>query len=1088
MNKVPINRQINPAIKKTILILLLSIANNLMAQKDTLYFKLDTVFHTNWIKATKNDAEFYRPMPLKKVGNLYQIKDYYSNGNVQMEGFITNPENAYTYEGKVIWYYKNGNIEIESTYTKWKLNGLKKTYFEDGSLKTEGTYKDDDPLNGTFNDCCPYPTVDERKKGKRIASYRYYKDSKVIAEKSINDEDGHTKKILAYNKKGEQIAEVTVKPIEHYIDGKNVWFHIDKDKNILNIEGFATYKNGILEGESSSFDLKGNSIAKGIYQNGIPYSGTFFNDQILKTYKNGKLEGKEIAYSNDKIIAQGINKDGYHWDGQFKILYYQIETYKNGQLEGKQTIYYTDSFGYYIKEIKSYHHFINNKKEGESAHFDKKGKQIAKGIYKNDIPFTGTFYDEYYNTLTSYKEGEKHGMFIWYNRDGEIVTQQEYENGKIAGLVKSESYIENKTCECQYKNGKPFDGEVCKSYSVLHYKNGKIVKKETYNSNDLKTLEEVKTYTNEGLIAQNSTFFENKSYQLTYKNNKPFNGEEFSTFDRSLTTYKDGVKNGPFTEYTYEGVFIEGNYQNNLWDGTLTFDDRLHNKTSTCIYKNGEPIDGNVISNNCITNYKNGLKTGLESCNKNLHFKINNEYELIYDSIVKNYKNGKLHGKIQYFKEQNLVADGMYFFDSPQQGTFYVNKLFENYYEKGKLVRSTYYFGTFKKVDVFKDHLITNEVTYKNDTIIYKGNFKNGVENNGTFITIDDKKDPRQYILTQYKNGIKHGFEKTIGLDYKDEKLITIKDFYNGQLTKKTTEMAFNGNQKIEGSYHEGKPFSGSFYSRDDIIEKVERYQNRIKTGYQYYAVEGSNMERLLDSIYYKNGKPNQGNELEQYKSQTHQHVYKNGQLTKTNIYNFGIAKIPNIEVIYTDNGFITNYIKSVPGVERTAENVVFEKYNELSYSNAAKTEGKVEFFTEKEKGYLKFKNDELIEIQIDSKVSNILLKMYFEMPNVLVVDFKNTNIDIKMYPEFKFSSVPIYKDFLSFNDLFFKGDGIAHFYLETKLLSTCVIKKGDPYDGIIIRQYEDEMFKYSKYKEGKRMEKKKGLTKDELLNLINKL
>ena len=63
--------------KNTILILLLSIATNLMAQKDTLYYKLDTVWHTNWLPSSKKDAEFYRPMPLKKVGNLYQIKDYY---------------------------------------------------------------------------------------------------------------------------------------------------------------------------------------------------------------------------------------------------------------------------------------------------------------------------------------------------------------------------------------------------------------------------------------------------------------------------------------------------------------------------------------------------------------------------------------------------------------------------------------------------------------------------------------------------------------------------------------------------------------------------------------------------------------------------------------------------------------------------------------------------------------------------------------------------------------------------------------------------------------------------------------------------
>ncbi len=1064
--------------KKIITILLLSIATNLVAQKDTLYFKLDTVWRTNWLSSSKKDAEFYRPMPLKKVGDLYQIKDYYINGNLQMEGFCTDPKKD-IYHGKAIWYYKNENIEEEVTYNKGELNGLSKTYFKDGTLKTEGTYKNDKAFNGTFDECCPYATVEERKNGKRIANYRYYKDSQIIAEKSIKDADEHTNRILAYNKKGEQIAEVTVKPIELYIDGKNVWFNIDNDKNLLNIEGFATYKNGKLHGEAIDFDPEGKAIAKGINKNGISYSGTFIQGQKLKTYANGELNGKEITYSKGKIIAQGINKDDYHWEGQFRHGINQIATFKNGQPEGKQTTYYTDSFGYELKEINSYHHIINNKKEGESAYFDREGKEIAKGVYKNNEPFTGTFYNDYFNTLESYIEGKKDGLFIQYDNKGNITAQQEYENDKKSGAIKSTGFFVDRTCSCIYKNGEPFTGAVCEDLSVLHYNKGKIIKRETYNDDDQELLDELTIYNDDGELAQNTFFHKNKSYVLTYKKGKPFNGQHLSNYDKVLTTYKDGIKNGPFTEHTYQGAFVKGSYKNGLWDGVLTFEDWTHNKSTSCIYKDGKPTDGTVIENNCITNYKNGLKSGLEKCTENLYFKINNDYQLIYDSITQHYKKGKLDGKVQYFNAGMLVSQGVYKQNHKIEGTFYINRTFQNFYKDGKLTKSTYYFGNYKMVDIFKDWLIIKETTYKDDVIIYEGNFKNGLEYNGNFVTIDDKEEPRRFTHTHYKNGKKHG--KVHTFNFIENKIEETNHYKDGVILQKIKKFPFKDSDSIIGTYKNGKPFSGHFYTEERTIGKIEHYKKSIKTGYQYYySTTGSVLKTPLDSINYVDGKPFDGIDFEVVNKDYHKHFYKNGKRTKTDIYDIyyqGISDLPLFRVTPTSTGFVTS----------KSNNDTFKKYNELTYTNRDKTEGKVEFYTVRENGYLQFRNDELINVQIKSKVSNVSFNMYLEKPNVLVVDAKNENISIKMYPEFKLSPSPNYKDFLGINNLFFRGDGIAYFYLDDKLLGQCTLKKGKPYHGIVIRQYEAEMFKYAKYIEGERVEKKKGITKQELVQLLNK-
>jgi len=1105
--------------KKTILILLLSIVTNLVAQKDTLYFDAD------WNKTTKAEAKFYRPLPLKKTGNLYQVKDYYINGNLQMEGNWSNFQDEIL-QGKVIWYYENGKVFEESEYINNYQHGMSIYYTKDGFLRAKGEFKKGGAWTGTFQKKCCSGEIIQIKEGKKIAQLRYYNKSNQVAVKLVFVNDS-TSINSSFARDGKKLGEMLY--INQYpTDGvQYFWFETEDDKEILSPERYETYKNKASNGEKTTFDSSGKLLAKGIKKEGAPYSGTFYNTSynLRQTYVLGKLEGEQITYSEkgeviakginkdgkpysgsfinnqylkhddlklrnyvkgslegeeisftskEKVISKGINKNNKPWEGEFVDNYLQITTYKNGQQEGKQTKYYTANFKIRI----AYYHIHLGKKEGESAYFDKEGKELAKGIYKNDMPFTGTFYNDYFNTLESYKEGKKHGFFIQYDNKGKITAQQEYDEGQITGLVKSDSYLVNKICECEYKKGKPFDGEVCEGYSVNYYKNGKIIKKETYSRGDLRVLEVVITYTNEGLIAQNSTFFENKSYQLTYKNNKPFNGEEFSTYDRRLTTYKEGAKNGPFTEYTYDGVIIEGNYQDGLWEGTLTFEDRLHNKTTSCIYKNGKPTDGTVISNNCITNYKNGLKTGLESCSKNLYFKINNKYELIYDNIVQNYKNGQLNGKIQYFKNQNLVADGQYVNGNPREGTFFINKTFQNFYKGGKLVKSTYYFGMYKQVYIFENHLISKEITYKDNTIIYEGDFKNGNEYNGTFITIDDKEEPRSFTRTPYKNGKKQGKEQVINSI--ENKIEEVNTYDEGVILHKIKKFPFKGLDSVIGTYKKGEPFSGHFYTVKSTIEKIEHYKKGVKTGYQYYySTTGSLLKPVLDSINYVKGKPFNGIDIE-VNNKYHKHFYKNGKRIKIAIYDVyyqGITDFPLFQIIPTNTGFISS----------KSNNDTFEKYNELTYTNTAKTEGKVEFFTENEKGYIKFKNNEFVDVQFNSKVSNISINMYLEKPNVLLVDAENEDINIKMYPEFKLSAIPSYKDFLSLNNLIFRGDGVVYFYLEDKLLDKCTLKKGKPENGTVIKQDEDGTCQYAKYINGERIEKRKNITKEELLKLLNK-
>jgi antitoxin component YwqK of YwqJK toxin-antitoxin module len=781
-----------------------------VAQKDTLYFKLDTVWRTNWLSSSKKDAEFYRPMPLKKVGDLYQVKDYYTNGQLQMEGFCTHPTKD-IYHGKAIWYYKNGNIEQEFTYKNGERNGLSKTYFKDGTLKTEGTYKNGEAFNGTFEDCCPYATVDERKEGKRIASYRYYKDSKVIAEKTINDKDEHTNKILAYNKKGEQIAELSVKPIEKYIDGKRIRFHIDNDKNILNIEAYENYKNSRLEGECVEFDLKGNQIAQGIYKDGSSYSGTFLDYSILKTYIDGKLEGEEIAFEKEKVIAKGINKNGGHWKGQFKITDNTIASHKNGQLEGKTTTYYTDSFGYYLGKIKSYHHIKNKKKEGESAYFNEKGEQIAQGTYKNDEPFTGAFYDDYRRTLTSYKEGKKHGFLIQYGWDGKIIAKQEYHEDQITGLVKREGMVDNRICECQYKKGKPFDGEVCHTTGITYYQNGLIIKDEFYDYNydtEQAILSSKFLYDNKRNIIAKTFYVDDKTYTITFKDGKPYNGAHYAHYNGETITFKNGKKEGPFSnlENQNKALQISGNYKNNLWEGIIIFKETDLNLETSCLYKEGKPIDGTAIDKHTITPYKKGKKNGTE---KTVQFDAYAENPIKTIKITEYNKGVPLHETWPEFKnDKGKIVEGVYKDGTPFNGTFFEFKPATgtlSQYKKGVIIDNQYH-GYNDKNSL----LVTDTLRYKagkpyqgKGIEYYKGKIHEHHYSKGevikTLITDDVYRDRIRATVTYNDTGY-------VVTD-KDSDLIMLKVSYVDQTKTKAKGIVYSDIDELAGSfeYHGNK-------------------------------------------------------------------------------------------------------------------------------------------------------------------------------------------------------------------------------------------------------------------------------------------
>ncbi|MBO0593513.1 hypothetical protein I2486_19105 [Cellulophaga sp. E16_2] len=127
--------------KKYILILLVgafSMFQNSFSQdiqkRDTLYFD------GNWKETTRLNHEFYRLLPLKVTGNLSLIKDFYKNGNMQMQGYAyTDSPTKFT--GDVYYYNEDGSDHSFEQYYN-PTNIPLAYYHNNGSVWKKITYKD----------------------------------------------------------------------------------------------------------------------------------------------------------------------------------------------------------------------------------------------------------------------------------------------------------------------------------------------------------------------------------------------------------------------------------------------------------------------------------------------------------------------------------------------------------------------------------------------------------------------------------------------------------------------------------------------------------------------------------------------------------------------------------------------------------------------------------------------------------------------------------------------------------------------------------------------------------------------------------
>lgn len=348
--------------------------------------------------------------------------------------------------------------------------------------------------------------------------------------------------------------------------------------------------------------------------------------------KDNDPHGKYFAYSIDnKIVVKGKNTDGrkqgkWEWlgtDGNPD----SVMSFNLGMLSGKKIIYHENG------EKKSVEEYDNHKKYGKSIHYNTSGKKTIIAEYINDIPNgKWTWFQENgkKERVVNYSNGIKNGQISIWNEKGKKTITGEYIHDLKNGEWKW--YMEEKGLDSLIQYSK---NEYAGKYEIWHVNGEKAVIGQY--TNNIKTgewnwysfkgeLDSTKIFANGALNGPVQLFYgsnETKSkmshvnvnlvgeitnYYLKVKQlffrsngelkssmvylNDKLHGEKIEYFPdgsfKSLYTYSNGIKNGPFTDWNENGLKKQkGTYKNEKLDGTYFRWFNHGEYSSITMYKDG---------------------------------------------------------------------------------------------------------------------------------------------------------------------------------------------------------------------------------------------------------------------------------------------------------------------------------------------------------------------------------------------------------------------------------------------------------------------------------------------------------------------
>ena len=356
-------------------------------------------------------------------------------------------------EGYTRYYFTNGKIKQEIPFTKGLEQGYGKEYDSDGTIITLTEYK-----RGFIVDRLRINRKDGngKKQGRWCIFYEQgslkseitYKDDLKNGYLKEYAENGDLLKISKYvddilQPEAEEIQKLETQN-EYYPDGK--------------VKISAMFRNGVPEGIKREYKSDGTIEKAYLYKNGViigegivmedgnrdGHWKDYYADGSLKAegnYDNGKQIGEwKYYHSNGKTEQTGkFNKQG-KYEGTWKWYFdngqlLKEERYRNGLRDGLSTEY--DETGKVITEGE----FVDGNEDG--PWFELIGDNFIRGTYRDGLR-NGMWYNFYLDrngektdSLCYYKgsfiEDNPDGKHIWYWENGKVKDEGVYVNGRKEG-------------------------------------------------------------------------------------------------------------------------------------------------------------------------------------------------------------------------------------------------------------------------------------------------------------------------------------------------------------------------------------------------------------------------------------------------------------------------------------------------------------------------------------------------------------------------------------------------------------------------------------------------------------------------------
>ncbi|MBO6185250.1 MAG: hypothetical protein J6O88_11295 [Chryseobacterium sp.] len=656
-------------IKRIVLITAFLFSQMLLSQKPEFVY-----YDKDWKITSKSNAFYYRLMPMKELGELVLLQDFYINGTQQFEGYVLKKnENAYV--GDIVWYdeygndnnfrqyrndtknltllyyHPNGKIRKKVQYKNGVKDGETVIYSTDGTVLMKGVYAKGNPESGSFekvknNDDYDYNTRDEESQSRTedsivppppLSTTVGIEPQALEVLAPIDEEESSLKK--AKNRKtvtekifwkdSKQLAQETVFAIDHYyfkaIEQKNY----DKSGKLvqsLNETHFEEYGSQIANGLDYEYYLQNNFATE---------------VKSVTKYVNKLRSGKALSYfPNGKSATETLYKQG--WKEGEEIVYTE-----DGKLKSKRTYKennpFQGNFDEKMGELTVNLNYSNGVKEGEAIAADEEKQIVAKGIYKRGKPFNGTFVVELNDRsddfeLIHVENFKKTGLqkVFGYRLDN-LEKTYTAKDGKLNGVTTF--YDDGKVVgSLEYKNDEPYDGTLVGKGINTIFKNGKlaeeIIFEDHYNKDRIR---KQKIYDN-GILAKikdySFTIAEKPQefYEGIYKNGKPFSGY-FETEDDREFKQVDYYENAtPKFQYSNDYLKNMDNYRHQYYDIKST-------------YKNGKIFDGveyKLNEKQFVTRYwKNGVLQSFDWDLFAMHYFNRIHFELKNNTIEINDMQGK---------------------------------------------------------------------------------------------------------------------------------------------------------------------------------------------------------------------------------------------------------------------------------------------------------------------------------------------------------------------------------------------------------------------------------------------------------------